>query len=226
MTDQADAAPNGRAPDGRAPDGRAPSGPAPDSRAPDGGGLHDGANVMTSAMLKAVANPLRRRILNELVRQRYARAADLANDLEVAANTLSFHLRVLADAGLIEPAPEHARDRRDRVWKPAELRALELGSPQHPVEDPAAGAAFMGLVVDEHADLMRRVLAWASEYTEGRDATMRGTFQQRHVRLTRAQFEQVLERIDVAFREVEEAGDDADDAIFWQVDIVAADETI
>ncbi|QMU96857.1 helix-turn-helix transcriptional regulator [Microbacterium esteraromaticum] len=188
---------------------------------------HQGVTTMTSAMLKALANPLRRRIVNELIRRRHARAADLAADLDVAANTLSFHLRVLADAGLIEPDPEHARDRRDRVWKPAELHALELGSPDHPIEDTAAGAAFVRLVMDEHADLLRRVASWTPEYTQGRDPVVRGTFQQRHARLTRAEFEKAMTRVDEVFREIEEAHDEADPAsLFWQIDILAADETI
>lgn len=187
----------------------------------------EGTTIMTSAMLKAVANPLRRRIVNELIRRRHARAADLAAELDVAANTLSFHLRVLADAGLIEPDPEHARDRRDRVWKPAELHALELGSPEHPMEDVAAGAAFVRLVIDEHADLLRRVASWTPEYTQGRDPVVRGTFQQRHTRLTRAEFEEAITRVAEVFREIEEAHDEDDpDTLFWQIDILAADETI
>lgn len=186
-----------------------------------------GTTVMTSAMLKAVANPLRRRIINEIIRREHARAADLAVALEAPANKLSFHLRVLADAGLIEEDPEHARDRRDRVWKPAELHALELGSPEHPIEDAAAGAAFIRLIMDEHADLMRRVVAWTPEYTQGRDPAMRGTFQQRNTRLTRTEFEQALKRMGEVFREIEEAHDPDDpDSLFWQIDIVAADETI
>ncbi|MEJ1089116.1 winged helix-turn-helix domain-containing protein [Microbacterium sp. Mu-80] len=181
--------------------------------------------VMTSAMLKAVANPLRRRIVNELIKRKHARAVDLAADLDVAANTLSFHLRVLAEAGLIEEDPEHARDRRDRVWKPAELHALELGSPEHPMEDAVAGTAFMRLIIDEHAELMRRVVNWTPQFTQGHDPVMRGTFQQRNARLTRAEFEHVLKRIGEAFQEVERDHDDPD-ALFWQIDIVAADETI
>lgn len=176
-------------------------------------------------MLKAVANPLRRRIVNELIRRQHARAVDLAAELDVAANTLSFHLRVLAEAGLIEEDPEHARDRRDRVWKPAELHALELGSPEHPMEDAVAGAAFVRLIIDEHAELMRRVVNWTPQYTQGRDPVLRGTFQQRNARLTRAEFEHVLKRIGEAFQEVERDEDDPD-AVFWQIDIVAADETI
>ncbi|MGF2949362.1 ArsR/SmtB family transcription factor [Microbacterium alcoholitolerans] len=210
----------------KSPDAAAPANPTPDAATPGRGGTH-GTTVMTSAMLKAVANPLRRRIINELIRRQHARAVDLAADLDVAANTLSFHLRVLAEAGLVEEDPEHARDRRDRVWKPAELHSLELGSPEHPIEDVAAGAAFVRLIMDEHADLMRRVVAWTPEYTQGRDQVMRGTFQQRNTRLTRAEFEHALERMGEVFREVEEAHDPEDpDSLFWNIDIVAADETI
>lgn len=49
-------------------------------------------NTMTTAMLKAMSNPLRREILSALNRYEYARATDLAEDLEVPANKLSFHL--------------------------------------------------------------------------------------------------------------------------------------
>lgn len=55
-------------------------------------------------------------MLSLLRRRDRLRAADIAEALGIAASTASFHLRVLADAGLIEEAPEHARDRRDRVW--------------------------------------------------------------------------------------------------------------
>ncbi|WP_309127271.1 helix-turn-helix domain-containing protein [Microbacterium sp.] len=195
--------------------------------AEEAGGSHSGTQVMTSAMLKAVANPLRRRITTALIRRGHARAADLAAELEVPANTLSFHLRSLAKAGLIEEAPEHARDRRDRVWKTAEIHALELGSPEHPMEDEVAGVAFMRLIAEEHNDLIGRLMPWSLEYTQGRDPVMRGTFQQRHVRLTRAEFEQVLERIAQVFIEAEQAhDDDAPDSHHWQVDLVAADDTI
>lgn len=70
----------------------------------------------TSARLKAYAHPTRRDVLSLLHRRDRLRAADIAEALGVSASTASFHLRVLADAGLIEEAPEHARDRRDRVW--------------------------------------------------------------------------------------------------------------
>lgn len=69
--------------------------------------------------LRAIAHPLRIRLLHELQASGAARAADLARTLDVPANQVSFHLRTLARYGLVEEAPEHARDRRDRVWRPA-----------------------------------------------------------------------------------------------------------
>lgn len=73
--------------------------------------------ISDTAVLRALAHPLRQRILTEFEIVEHARAADLADALDEPANSISFHLRVLAKAGIIEAAPEHARDRRDRVWK-------------------------------------------------------------------------------------------------------------
>ena len=72
--------------------------------------------VQDPAALRAIAHPLRQRILMELSVRGHARAADLAQVTGQPANTISFHLRMLAKAGMIVEAPEHARDKRDRVW--------------------------------------------------------------------------------------------------------------
>lgn len=68
--------------------------------------------------LRAMAHPLRQRIMVELNVREHARAADLARTLGVPANSISFHLRVLAKHRFIEEAPELAHDKRDRVWRP------------------------------------------------------------------------------------------------------------
>lgn len=68
--------------------------------------------------LRAISHPVRQEILEQLAMREHARAADLAAWLDQPANAISFHLRTLARAGLIVEAPEHARDRRDRVWRP------------------------------------------------------------------------------------------------------------
>ncbi|WP_426311148.1 ArsR/SmtB family transcription factor [Cellulosimicrobium sp. E-16] len=102
--------------------------------------------VQDPAALRAIAHPLRQRILIELAVLGHARAADLAQATGEPANSVSFHLRVLAKAGMIVEAPEHARDRRDRVWKNvAQSYAVEPGTP------------------DAVRHVVRPALAWAEE---------------------------------------------------------------
>lgn len=73
--------------------------------------------VQSPEALKAIAHPVRQRILMQLVVMDHARAADLARAIGEPANSVSFHLRALAKAGMVVEAPEHARDKRDRVWR-------------------------------------------------------------------------------------------------------------
>lgn len=68
-------------------------------------------------VLRAIAHPVRTRILEELSATGPVRAADVARELGIPANQASFHLRQLAKYGLVEEAPEEARDKRDRVWR-------------------------------------------------------------------------------------------------------------
>lgn len=181
---------------------------------------------MTSAMLKAYAHPLRRRMIRLFSRREHLRAADVAADLDVPANSASFHLRVLADAGLIEEAPEHARDRRDRVWK-SRRGSFNVGDPEHPVPDEALGTAMVRSVADDHQDMLSRVIAWTPEYLSGRATEVRAHFSQRMVRLTESEFEAVMERVQEVITEAVDAHDKGDPAgRSWQVDILAADDTI
>ncbi|MFI2103834.1 ArsR/SmtB family transcription factor [Isoptericola sp. NPDC019693] len=96
--------------------------------------------------LRAIANPVRQRILMQLAVVGHARAADLAEAIGHPANSVSFHLRVLAKAGMIAEAPEHARDKRDRVWTNV--------ATSYNVKPTAGGAADL---------ILRPTLDWLSE---------------------------------------------------------------
>ena len=88
-------------------------------------------HIQDPVALRAVAHPMRQRILTELAALGHARAADLAQAIGEPANSISFHLRVLAKAGMIAEAPEHARDRRDRVWTNVAKRyVVDPGTPE------------------------------------------------------------------------------------------------
>jgi predicted ArsR family transcriptional regulator len=77
------------------------------------------AKYVDPRILRAIAHPARNRILSELYASGSLRAADVARILDIPANQASFHLRQLAKYGLVEEAPEEARDKRDRVWRMA-----------------------------------------------------------------------------------------------------------
>ena len=77
-------------------------------------------------MLRGIAHPMRNRILEEMSAGGPMRAADVAERLSIPANQASFHLRQLAKYGLVEEAPELARDGRDRVWRAAHESGLSV----------------------------------------------------------------------------------------------------
>jgi DNA-binding transcriptional ArsR family regulator len=85
-----------------------------------------GQPVHDPRVLRAIAHPARNRILTELSASGPLRAADIARSLDMPANQASFHLRQLAKYGLVEEAPDAARDRRDRVWRMVNERGVTV----------------------------------------------------------------------------------------------------
>ncbi|HSJ44739.1 MAG TPA: helix-turn-helix domain-containing protein [Euzebyales bacterium] len=68
--------------------------------------------------LKALAHPLRLRILGALRITGPSTASRLADQLDESSGLTSYHLRMLAAAGLVEEEPERGT-RRDRWWRAA-----------------------------------------------------------------------------------------------------------
>ncbi|WP_198928470.1 helix-turn-helix domain-containing protein [Tersicoccus sp. Bi-70] len=185
--------------------------------------------VMTSPMLKAMAHPVRRRIVSVLGAVDHARAADLARQLDIPANAVSFHLRTLADAGFVEEAPEFARDRRDRVWK-AVNQSWQAGSPQRPLRPEEEGtlAAYLHQVTLDQQDMMARLAAWAQERAAGRDREPRGEISIGSLRLTTQEARQVFDDVEAVLdraRSLHHESTDADEAAgvrVWDYTFMAA----
>lgn len=77
----------------------------------------DDIRTITDAeVLKALASPIRTRLLDSLKVHGPATASTLAQLAQTAVGSASHHLRVLAEAGLIVEVPERARDGRERWW--------------------------------------------------------------------------------------------------------------
>ena len=102
-------------------------------------------------VLRAIAHPTRNRILSELSAAGSLRAADIARLLDVPANQASFHLRQLAKYGLVEEAPDEARDRRDRVWRLVDAEGISFRT-RDMLEQPGGQAAY--------AVFRRNAVAW------------------------------------------------------------------
>lgn len=82
--------------------------------------------------LRALAHPLRLQLLGILRADGAHSVGQLADLVDEAPGTVSYHLGTLAKFGFVIEAPEHARDGRERWWRaahshtsfePAELRA-------------------------------------------------------------------------------------------------------
>lgn len=111
-------------------------------------------------VLVAVGHPLRRRLLDVLRVERAATTSTLAARLGVAVGSVSHHAKVLAEHGLVVPAPELAKDRRERWWRLGDARVS--WSTQQFADDPA-GAAASRAADDLSTRLqLERLQAWRS----------------------------------------------------------------
>ncbi|WP_435201684.1 ArsR/SmtB family transcription factor [Janibacter sp. GS2] len=78
---------------------------------------HGVRRITEAAVLSAIAHPFRNRILDALKVDGPSTASSLSKRTGQAVGSVSHHLKVLADVGLVEEVPELARDRRERWWR-------------------------------------------------------------------------------------------------------------
>jgi DNA-binding transcriptional ArsR family regulator len=144
-------------------------------------------------MLRAIAHPVRNRILTELSASGPMRAADLARELGLPANQMSFHLRQLAKYGLVEEDPDAGRDRRDRVWRPAsdEGVRVDLTALERQPGGQAASAVFR-----RNAAGWAHVVVDAAYDDHRRDPATLRTVNETAVRLTREEAEEMAAELD------------------------------
>ncbi|WUS96528.1 helix-turn-helix domain-containing protein [Streptomyces sp. NBC_00708] len=119
--------------------------------------------------LKAFGHPLRMKLYRALYIARQATASQLAEQVDEAVSLVSYHLRKLADHGLIEEADRAGRDGRERWWQPASegLRFYDEDFSEAP-ELAATHSAVSRLSFDQHVEMYRRHLdasrSWPAEW--------------------------------------------------------------
>jgi DNA-binding transcriptional ArsR family regulator len=116
---------------------------------------------LDSAQLRVLAHPLRSRLLSALRAFGPATATELAQRLQTNSGATSYHLRQLADVGLIEEQPEESGGRR-RCWRAAhDVTSYRESSFADDADDRAAVDWLLG----HHIRLVQR---WTEDWLESR----------------------------------------------------------
>ncbi len=121
-------------------------------------------------MLRGIAHPMRNRILEEMSAGGPMRAADVAERLGIPANQASFHLRQLAKYGLVEEAPELARDGRDRVWRMVHESGLSVNLED--LEGQSGGKAAVAVFRRSWTAAAHAAIDRADQPEKGKDVTV------------------------------------------------------
>ncbi|MFE2458991.1 ArsR/SmtB family transcription factor [Streptomyces sp. NPDC059402] len=119
--------------------------------------------------LKALAHPLRMQLYRGLCVARAATASQLAEQVDEAVSLVSYHLRKLAEHGLVEEAEPQSADGRERWWQPSsDLVSIRDENFRDAPERAAAHLAATRLFHEQRADMYRRYLderpTWGPEW--------------------------------------------------------------
>lgn len=119
--------------------------------------------------MKALAHPIRQRILTELNQAGEVTSTTLAKALGVTTGNTSYNLRVLAEAGFVEEVPGRGNG-RERWWRSV---AQDVRFPRHSEQDEATRAAFQefnNLALAEDQEALQRFLRQRDELGPWADA--------------------------------------------------------
>ncbi|MFF4310202.1 ArsR/SmtB family transcription factor [Streptomyces sp. 900105755] len=155
--------------------------------------------------LKAIAHPLRAQLYRLLILNRVATASQLAEQADEAVSLVSYHLRKLAEHGLIEEAEPRSGDGRERWWQPASdgLSIRDEDFRDAP-EKAAAHTAASRMFFDQRVDMYRRYLDerayWSDAWTSASDNS------EWLLRLTPAELGELAKEMNEVVRRYEERG--------------------
>ena len=147
--------------------------------------------------LRALANPVRQRILNHLMAFGAQTASQCAGVAGATASNCSYHLRELERYGLVERAPAET-DGRERRW-----RSIATGRTEHAAAsaDPAIRTAEQALAhIDLEFNNQLAVEALAGRDAQAAEWREASTLSSYALRLTPAELRGLLERLDILIR--------------------------
>ncbi|WP_158883938.1 ArsR/SmtB family transcription factor [Amycolatopsis anabasis] len=151
--------------------------------------------VRDAGLMRALAHPLRSELLNYLMAVGPRTASECADAVDSSASNCSWHLRQLAQHGLVERV--EATDGRERPWR-ATAVGLDFGEV---AEDPAVQAAQLAVVgarLGEEDRLTQRFLDTAANLESSwRDAGGLNTYA---LRVTADELDELVRAIDALVR--------------------------
>lgn len=159
--------------------------------------------------LRALAHPLRVRLVGLLRRHGPSTATRLAERLGINSGSASYHLRKLAEAGFVEELTDRG-NARERWWEAAH-RTTRFSDRELADREPEATRAYLQSVVDTYALRARQ----AVDEVETMPAAWRGAFELSDwgLRLTPAEAVALREELTaVVQRHRQETTEAADDA--------------
>lgn len=140
--------------------------------------MTESRRITDLATLKAFGHPLRMRLYGALYLRGTATASHLAEDLDdgTAVSLISYHLRKLAEHGLIEEAEHEGGDGRERWWKPAqESLRIDSADFRDTPEGSAAHTALSRVMHEQRRDHYLRFLdqraGWSADWQDAHDSS-------------------------------------------------------
>ncbi|MFF4797528.1 ArsR/SmtB family transcription factor [Streptomyces sp. NPDC001351] len=161
--------------------------------------------------LKAIAHPLRMQLYRALTIARTATASQLAEQVDEAVSLVSYHLRKLAEHGLIEEAEPQSADGRERWWQPASdgvsIRDEDF---RDGPEKAAAHTAASRLFFEQRADMYRRYLDERAHWSDAWSTASESS--EWLLKLTPDELSELAKEMHALVRRYEERGRAADAA--------------
>ncbi|ANN17615.1 transcriptional regulator [Amycolatopsis orientalis] len=155
-------------------------------------GLPPRKRIEDAELMRALAHPLRSALLDHLMAVGPRTASDCATAVGSSASNISWHLRQLAQHGLVERV--EAEDGRERPWRACQV-GLEFG------DDPSlrgAQLAVLGTTLARERELTERYLDAADRLEqEWQDSSGINTYS---LRVTAAELDKLVEGIDALVR--------------------------
>ena len=158
----------------------------------------DGSRIrlrLDSRSLRALAHPLRARLLAALRVHGPATATALAQRLGTNSGATSYHLRQLAEAGIVVDDPDAGRG-RERVWRAAH-EVTSWTETELLDEDPGNAAAVEWLLGYQARATARRVDDWVdARHTWPRAWQEASSLNDERLRLTPSELQALLADVD------------------------------